>query len=52
MRALRTAAFVLAEGVRMYFGAVKNAPGSFGELHRQERPLGHELVCVVESGHG
>ena len=36
----------------MYFGAVRRAPGDSGELRQQARPLGAELMGVVESGGG
>lgn len=52
MRAMRAAAFGLAEGVRMYVAAVKGAPGDPGELRRQARPHRAELVRAVESGGG
>jgi hypothetical protein len=49
MRTLRAIAFGLAEGVRLYLGAVTSAPVS-GELGRQARPVGAGLVRGVESG--
>jgi hypothetical protein len=50
MRALRAAAFGLAEGVRLYLGAARKTPSDSGELRQQARPVGAELVGGVESG--
>jgi hypothetical protein len=57
MRALRAAAFGLAEGVRLYRDAlyrdaVRRMPGDSGGVRRQARPLGAELMGVVESSEG
>ena len=49
MRALRSAAFALAEGVRLYLGAGLGA-GHAGEFWGKDRPLEAELMGVVESG--
>jgi len=51
MRRLRATAFALAEGVRLYVGAARQAqPSDPGDLRRQARPVGTELVGGVERG--
>jgi len=50
IRALRAAAFGLAEGVRMYLGAARRASADSGGLSQQDRPLGAELIRVADRG--
>ena len=50
MRALRAAAFVLVEGMRMYLAASRGTPGDLGDLRGRGRPVGVELVRGVKSG--
>jgi hypothetical protein len=52
MRALRAAAFGLAEGVRLYLGATRRAPTDSGGRRQEARPVGEGLVHGVESGRG
>jgi hypothetical protein len=50
MRALRAAAFGVAEGVRLYLGFARKGRSGSGELRQQARPVGAGLVRGVESG--
>jgi len=52
IRALRTLAFGLMEGVRLYLEVASRAPSESGDPRRQVRPVGAELVRGVESGGG
>jgi hypothetical protein len=52
IRALRAAAFGLAEGVRIYLGAARRTPADSDELRQLDRPLGAELIRVADRGSG
>ena len=52
MRALRTAAFALAEGVRLYLRATRRAPSDSTGRRQEARPVVEELVQGVEGGRG
>lgn len=52
MRALRTAAFGLAEGVRLYLRATIRTPSDSGGRRQEARPVGDGLVHGIESGRG
>jgi hypothetical protein len=52
MRALRTAAFGLAEGMRLYLRATRRTPSDSGGRRQEARPVGEGLGYGVESGRG
>jgi len=49
---MRTAAFGLAEGVRLYLRATRRTPSDSRGRRQEARPVGAELVHGAESGRG